>query len=241
MSACFITGREESEIIADGKQVMKCQLAPSMLAADFNCLGRQLKELVEAGVEVLHIDVMDGMFVPSISFGMPVISSLREETQLFFDVHLMVQEPIRYISEFRKCGADSITVHIEACENMQQTLDAIRECGAKTAISLCPDTPLTEIDPYLEEVDMVLVMTVNPGFGGQKMIPDSLDKVLQLNEIRTERNLQYRIEIDGGVTKDNLAELIHCGADWVVAGTAVFRGEIKENVSKLKEVIAHAS
>ena len=134
---------------------MKCQLAPSMLAADFNCLGRQLRELEAAGIEVLHIDVMDGIFVPSISFGMPVISSLRKETQLFFDVHLMVQEPIRYISEFRECGADSITVHVEACEDMQQTLNAIRSCGAKTAISLCPDTPLTEIENYLEQVDMV--------------------------------------------------------------------------------------
>lgn len=220
---------------------MKCQLAPSMLAADFNCLGRQLRELETAGIEVLHIDVMDGIFVPSISFGMPVISSLRKETQLFFDVHLMVQEPIRYISEFRKCGADSITVHVEACEDMQQTLDAIRNCGAKTAISLCPDTPLTEIENYLEQVDMVLVMTVNPGFGGQKLIPASLDKVLRLNQIRKDRNLNYRIEIDGGVTEENLVDLIQCGADWVVAGTAVFRGEISENVCKLKEVITHAS
>lgn len=220
---------------------MKCQLAPSILAADFNCLGKQLRELEAAGIEVLHIDVMDGIFVPSISFGMPVISSLRKEAKLFFDVHLMVQEPIRYISEFRECGADSITVHVEACEDVQKTLDAIRSCGAKTAISLCPDTPLTEIENYLEQVDMVLVMTVNPGFGGQKLIPASMDKVLQLNKIRKDRNLNYRIEIDGGVTKENLAEIIACGADWVVAGTAVFRGKISENVCKLKEVIAHAS
>lgn len=220
---------------------MKSQLAPSILAADFGRLGEQIRELETAGIEVLHIDVMDGMFVPSISFGMPVISSLRKETKLFFDVHLMVQEPIRYITEFRNCGADSITVHIEACEDMQKTLDAIRTCGAKTAISLCPDTPIAEIEDYLEQVDMVLVMTVNPGFGGQKLIPASKDKVLQLHKIRQERNLNYRIEIDGGVTEENLSELICLGVDWVVAGTAVFRGKISENVYKLKEGIAHAS
>lgn len=220
---------------------MKCQLAPSILAADFNHLGRQIRELEAEGIEILHIDVMDGMFVPSISFGMPVISCLRKETKLFFDVHLMVQEPMRYIEEFRECGADSITVHVEACEDMQKTLDAIRTCGAKTAISLCPNTPLTEIENYLEQVDMVLVMTVNPGFGGQKLISATKDKIKQLNKIRQDRNLDYRIEIDGGVTEENLAELVCCGVDWIVAGTAVFRGKISENLYKLKGVIDHAS
>ncbi len=220
---------------------MKPQLAPSMLAADFGHLGSQLRELEENGIEILHVDVMDGMFVPSISFGMPVITSLRKETALFFDVHLMVQEPIRYISEFRDCGADSITVHIEACEDMQATLQAIRESGAKTALSLCPDTPLKALEDYLDQVDMVLVMGVNPGFGGQKLIPDTLLKVRELKRIRKERELSYLIEIDGGVTKDNLAEMITYGVDWVVAGTAVFHGDIRENVRKLKEVITHAS
>ncbi len=220
---------------------MKCQLVPSILSADFNCLGDQIQELEQGGIEILHIDVMDGMFVPSITFGMPVIASLRKNTSLFFDIHLMVQEPIRYISDFKEAGADSITVHYEACTDLDATIDVMRESGVKVAVSLCPETPVSAIEPYLERVDMVLVMSVRPGFGGQKMIPETLEKVRQLNALRTQKKLCYTLEIDGGVNRDNLAEIVACGADLVVAGTAVFHGEIGKNVQMLKEVIAHAS
>jgi ribulose-phosphate 3-epimerase len=148
------------------------QLAPSILAADFNQLGRQIKELEENKIELLHIDVMDGMFVPSISFGMPLIASIRKESSLFFDVHLMVQEPVRYIKEFAKAGADSLTVHVEACEDVEDTLRQIKAQGISCGISLNPETPVESILPYLSLVDVVLVMSVHPGFGGQKLLPE---------------------------------------------------------------------
>ena len=220
---------------------MESQLAPSILAADFSCLGDQVHALEQEKMEFLHIDVMDGMFVPAISFGMPVIASLRKVTDLFFDVHLMVQEPIRYIKEFRGVGADGITVHYEACEDLNATLGAIRDSGAKAAVSICPETPVSVLEPYLAQVDMILVMGVHPGFGGQTLIPETLDKIRQLQEIRKEKQLQYLIEIDGGVNQENLAEVVACGTDLVVAGTAVFHGDIKENIRRLKEVITHDS
>ena len=226
---------------ANGDIYMKSQLAPSILAADFNCLGKQIHDLEQAKIEVLHIDVMDGLFVPSISFGMPVIASLRKNTDLFFDVHLMVQEPIRYISEFRKAGADSITVHYEACEDLDATLQAIRHCGAKAAVSICPETPLADIEFCLDRVDMVLIMGVHPGFGGQTLIPDTLHKITELKKLRQERELHYTIEIDGGVNQENIAEVVHYGTDLIVAGTAVFQGEIRENIRILKEVMGHGS
>ncbi len=220
---------------------MGSQLAPSILAADFSCLGDQIHALEQEKIEYLHIDVMDGMFVPSISFGMPVIASLRKVTDLFFDVHLMVQEPIRYIEEFRKFGSDGITVHYEACGDLGAAIRAIRDSGAKAAVSICPETPVSVLMPYLAQVDMVLVMGVHPGFGGQTLIPETLDKIRQLQEIREEGQLQYLIEIDGGVHRGNIAEVVSCGTDLVVAGTAVFQGNIKENIRMLKEVIIHGS
>ena len=220
---------------------MESQLAPSILAAGFNCLGKQIRALEQGKIKFLHIDVMDGMFVPSISFGMPVIASLRKATDLFFDVHLMVQEPIRYIEEFRKAGADGITVHYEACKDLNATLGAIRDSGAKAAISICPDTPVSVVEPYLAQMDMILVMGVHPGFGGQTLIPETLDKIRQLQGIRKEKQFRYLIEIDGGVNQENLAEVVACGTDLVVAGTAVFRGNIEENIRRLKEVITHDS
>lgn len=220
---------------------MESRLAPSILAADFSCLGDQIRALEQEKMEFLHIDVMDGMFVPSISFGMPLIASLRKITDLFFDVHLMVQEPIRYIEEFRKVGADGITVHYEACEDLEATLGAIRDSGAKAAVSICPETPVSVVEPYLTQVDMILVMGVHPGFGGQTLIPETLDKIRQLQKIREENQLRYFIEIDGGVYQENIAEVVTCGTDLVVAGTAVFQGNIKENIRMLKEVITHDS
>lgn len=213
------------------------QIAPSILAADFNCLGKQIRELEENDVKILHVDVMDGMFVPSISFGMPVITSIRKESSLFFDVHLMVQEPIRYIEEFVKAGADSITIHIEACEDVTATIQKVKEMGIQCGISLNPETSAEKVLPYLDLVNMVLVMSVHPGFGGQKLIPETLEKVTYLVKEREKRNLKYHIEIDGGINQRNLQQVVSMGVDIIVAGTAVFRGSIAENMKKIKEVI----
>ena len=210
------------------------QIAPSILAADFNCLGEQIQTLEENQIELLHIDVMDGMFVPSISFGMPVIASIRRESRLFFDVHLMVQEPVRYVEDFVRAGADSITVHVEACRDVKGTLEKIQSLGRKTAISLNPETPVDALLPYLPMVDMVLVMSVRPGFGGQKFMPDSLDKVRRLDELRKAQKWHYRIEIDGGITHDNWREVAAAGVDILVAGTAVFDGDIAENITIMR-------
>lgn len=212
-------------------------LAPSILAADFNCLGTQLQKLEQSGIQYLHIDVMDGMFVPSISFGMPVIASLRNHYKMFFDVHMMVEEPIRYIEEFRKSGADGITVHVEACKDLQATLGKICEVGAKPAISICPETEVEKIVHVLGQVDMVLVMSVHPGFGGQKLMPDMLKKVEQLKSLRKEKGFSYMIEIDGGVNRENIREVASHGVDVIVAGTAVFQGDIEANVNYLQAEI----
>ena len=213
------------------------QLAPSILSADFICLGEQLKQLQKLCIHYLHIDVMDGMFVPSISFGMPVIASLRKHTDMFFDVHLMIEEPIRYVNALRQAGADGLTVHAEACADLPGTIAAIRESGAKPAVCLSPKTPLSKLDGILDQVDMVLIMGVEPGFGGQTLIWETLEKVKQLHKIRKEQGLFFKIEIDGGVTKENARAVAACGVDIVVAGTAVFRGDIEENIHVLQEEI----
>ena len=217
------------------------QLAPSILSADFNRLGSQIKVLEQKGIKVLHVDVMDGMFVPSISFGMPVIESIRKESSLFFDLHLMVHEPLRYIEQFVKAGADSITVHVEACEDLDKTLGAIKEAGAECAVAVNPETPVSSIVPYLDKVDMALVMSVHPGFGGQKLIAETLDKVQELARLRKEKGLAFSIEIDGGVNQENIREIAMTGTDIIVAGTAVFKGEISDNIDRLREVITNAS
>ncbi len=213
------------------------ELAPSILAADFNRLGEQIKEVGNTGTRYLHIDVMDGLFVPSISFGMPLIESIRKESSMFFDVHLMINEPIRYLSDFAKAGADGITVHKEACKELKETLSGIKKLGLKPSVSINPETPVQEIEDVLGMVYMVLVMSVHPGFGGQKFIPSSLDKVRWLKEKREEKGLSYKIEIDGGVNKNNIAEIAGNGVDIIVAGTAVFNGNITENINTLKEVL----
>ena len=217
------------------------QLCPSILSADFNRLGSQIKVLEQKGIKVLHVDVMDGMFVPSISFGMPVIESIRKESSLFFDLHLMVHEPLRYIKQFVKAGADSITVHVEACEDLDKTLGAIKEAGAECAVAVNPETPVSSIVPYLDKVDMALVMSVHPGFGGQKLIAETLDKVQELARLRKEKGLAFSIEIDGGVNQENIREIAMTGTDIIVAGTAVFKGEISDNIDRLREVITNAS
>lgn len=217
------------------------ELAPSILAADFNRLGEQISTIEKTGTKYLHIDVMDGMFVPSISFGMPLIESIRKESNMFFDVHLMVEEPARYLKEFKDVGADGITVHVEACSDLKETIGSIKELGIKPAVSINPDTPVDEVLSVIDMVEMVLVMSVQPGFGGQKLIVKTLDKVRKLKEIRQERNLKYNIEIDGGINRENIEEAAIAGVDVIVAGTAVFKGNITDNINYLKEVLKNAS
>ncbi|MBR1744000.1 MAG: ribulose-phosphate 3-epimerase [Lachnospiraceae bacterium] len=206
------------------------QIAPSILAADFNILGAQIAELEKNGIEMLHIDVMDGMFVPSISFGFPVISSIRKECRMFFDVHLMIERPERYVKEFVISGADSITVHAEACEDLNQTIDLIHDSGVKCGIALNPETEIERVLPYLEKTDMILVMSVRPGFGGQRFREETLKKAEFLRDLRSEEKHHFFIEMDGGINKRTKEMAINSGVDILVAGTAVFSGDISENV-----------
>lgn len=208
-------------------------LSPSILAADFRILGEQIREVESSGASYLHIDVMDGIFVPSISFGMPVISSIRKGSDLFFDVHLMIEKPERYVREFADCGADLINFHLEATEDVQSVIEAIRGLGKKVGITIKPATPAAAIEPWLGLVDMVLVMTVEPGFGGQTLMPDCLDKVREIRRMSDAKGLKTDIEVDGGITVDNVHLAIEAGANVIVAGSAVFRGDITGNVKEL--------
>lgn len=216
---------------------MKNILAPSILSADFKILGEQLKTIEAAGAEYIHFDVMDGMFVPSISFGMPVLASIKGYTEQTLDVHLMVTEPIRYVEEFVKAGADIITVHLEACEDLQATVDKIHAAGAKVGISIKPKTPVEALVPYLDQADMFLIMSVEPGFGGQAFIPESLDRIRELRALLDEKNLQTDIEVDGGIYHKNVAEVLQAGANVMVSGSGVFKGDIKKNTEEFMEIL----
>ena len=217
---------------------MKNVLAPSILSADFKVLGEQLKVTEAAGAEYIHFDVMDGIFVPSISFGMPVLSCIKGYTSQILDAHLMITEPIRYVEEFAKAGADIITVHLEACEDLQATIDKIHAAGVKAGISIKPKTPVEAFVPYLDQADMFLVMSVEPGFGGQAFIPESLDKIREVRAMLNEKNLETDIQVDGGVTLSNVAEIIQAGANVLVAGSAVFKGDKVENVKAFHKIFS---
>lgn len=210
---------------------MKNILSPSILSADFSRLGEQIREIDKAGAGYVHIDVMDGLFVPSISYGMPVIKSIRKTTDKVFDVHLMICEPERYIGEFAACGADIITFHIEATQKTDEILEDIHKRGLKAGIAIKPGTSVETVRPYLDRVDMILVMTVEPGFGGQSYIDYCTDKVRAARKMVEASGREIDIQVDGGINKDNVEMVLQAGANIIVAGSAVFKDNIAENVS----------
>lgn len=213
------------------------KIAPSILSSDFGKLNEQIKQIEKGGADLVHLDVMDGIFVPNITFGAPVIKEIRKATSLPFDVHLMVDRPERFIKDFADAGADIINVHAEASVHLHRTIQSIKASGAKAGVAINPSTPLTSIEYILDDIDLVLVMTVNPGFGGQSFISGMKDKIKRLREIIDEKDLDIEIEVDGGVKLDNAREIIELGADILVAGSAIFGGgNIVENTKEFKSI-----
>ena len=217
------------------------EIAPSILSADFARLAEQVQAATEGGATLLHVDVMDGHFVPNITIGPPVVASLRKSTELPLDVHLMIEDPDQYIPAFADAGADWISVHQEACPHLHRTLELVRSHGAQVGVVLNPATPVSTLEEVLEMVDFVLVMSVNPGFGGQKFIPASLEKIRKLAGMRNRSGANFRIEVDGGIALDTIGEVVRAGAEILVAGNAVFgKGNPKDNTQKLLKAAAEA-
>jgi ribulose-phosphate 3-epimerase len=215
----------------------KIQISPSILSADFSQLGNEIKRLEEGGADMIHVDVMDGHFVPNLTIGPPVIKALRKQCSIKFDVHLMISPVHKYIEAYADAGADIITIHPEATKNLEESISKIKSLNKKVGVSLNPESKLDLITNYLEKIDLVLIMSVNPGFGGQKFMPKVLDKVKQLKEIKSKRNMNFDIEIDGGINFDNCQSAIKAGANILVSGTTVFEsnnGDIKKNINLLK-------
>ena len=215
---------------------MKKILAPSILSADFKILGEQIRETEKGGAQYIHFDIMDGMFVPSISFGMPVLSSIKNLTGQTIDAHLMVTEPVRLMEDFVKCGADILTIHYEACTDLKADIDCIHSLGAKAGVSVKPETPVDVLEPYLDQADMFLVMCVVPGFGGQTFLPGSIEKIRQLRSMLDERGIKKDIEVDGGIHHSNVGEVLKAGANVIVAGSAVYRGNVRDNTERFMEI-----
>ena len=215
----------------------KIKISPSILSANFSQLGSEIKKLEEGGADMIHIDVMDGHFVPNLTMGPPIIKSLRQTTKLQFDVHLMISPVHKYINDYADAGADIITIHPEATENLKKSINQIKKFNKKVGISLNPKTKIDVITEYLNEIDLILIMSVNPGFGGQKFMPEVLDKIKELKKIKDKKNLNFEIEIDGGINFDNYKLAIEAGATILVSGTTIFKsnnGNIKKNIDLLK-------
>jgi len=216
---------------------MKYYLSPSILAADFNELGGQIKKTKEGGANYLHFDVMDGNFVPSISFGMPVLASIKDTTNQIKDVHLMIDNPIRYVEEFKQAGADILTVHLEACKDVEKTLDAIKDAGMKVGLSIKPSTPIEGVKTYLPLLDMILIMSVEPGFGGQSFLPESINRIRAVRKMIEESGKAIDLEVDGGIYLTNVRDVLDAGVNIVVAGSAIFKGDALENSKAFMEII----
>ena len=219
------------------------KLAPSVLSADFARLGEQIDEVARAGADYIHVDVMDGHFVPNITIGAPAVAAIRPVTSLPLDVHLMIEHPERYISDFVNAGADIITVHVEACPNLHKTIRLIKELGAKAGVSLNPPTPLSAIEEFMPHVDLVLIMSVNPGFGGQSFIPETLPRIANIRKILDDRKLSAELEIDGGINAGNARDIVKAGANVLVAGNSIFRAKegISRAIQRLREAASQKS